>query len=500
MKELAQMIGKQFPQFATTVTSIIFIVFLILQISDDFDKILKFISKLFDFRRYVDKLIYKEKREHYNKVLSNHNFLKWQSEVMKVIYEPLIKKKNEELKKYGASIGITTIGLGNEKKYEYESISLRAPAVSYPFNGICPKKELKTALNLEKDSIAKIDEKTGGKIISIFSRPVKRYYALVRATIRYPRRLGYMLDEIQFSDKAPYWHMSTYSSVYEHNVKTSHILEYELYNLYKRVEHKKEWAPDNLKKIGREKILAELPIRSHIHKQFEKESKECNVLTSGKYRASLLGVQAFVMIKNRSGSYDALRIRRSENVSAKPGFLQFIPSGGFEAMNDCTDFDSQWDNYSITKAIFRELLEECFGMDEDDKHASGNNASPDKLYSNENIRKLIQMLENTKEGEPNAEMALLGTSMSLVGLRQELSFILRIDDPAFSGKLISNYESRSAIHLVDINHLEEYGFWVRSEKENDLENLNCTSAGLFELARDHSIYKDALKRSTAGQS
>ena len=139
-------------------------------------------------------------------------------------------------------------------------------------------------------------------------------------------------------------------------------------------------------------------------------------------------------------------------------------------------------------------------MDEDDKHASGNNVSPDKLYSNENIRKLIQMLENTKEGEPNAEMALLGTSMSLVGLRQELSFILRIDDPAFSGKLISNYESRSAIHLVDINHLEEYGFWVRSEKENDLENLNCTSAGLFELARDHSIYKDALKRSMAGQS
>ncbi len=34
-----------------------------------------------------------------------------------------------------------------------------------------------------------------------------------------------------------------------------------------------------------------------------------------------------------------------------------IPSGGFEAMNDCTDFDSQWDNYSLKKAIFRELLE-----------------------------------------------------------------------------------------------------------------------------------------------
>lgn len=492
MKDLAQMIGKQFPQFASAVTGIIFIVFLILQISDDFDKILKFISRLFDFRKYIDKLIYKKKREHYNKVLSDHNFLRWQNEIMKIIYDPLIRAKNEELKKYGASIGITKIALENGKKYEYESISLRMPTVSYPFSGICPKKELKTAANLEKDSIAKIDESINGRIISTFSRSVKQYYAIVRATIRYPRRLGYMLDEIQFDKGEPSWHLSTYSSVYEHNVKTSHILEYELYNLYKKVEHKKEWMPENLKNLGRDNILAELPIRSHIHDQFKREGNESNILTSGKHRASLLGVQAFVMIKNRSGSYDALRIRRSENVSAKPGFLQFIPSGGFEAMNDCMDFDSQWDNYSVTKAIFRELLEECFGMDEDDKHASGNNVSPDKIYSNDNIRRLIQMLENTKEGEPNAEMALLGTSMNLVGLRQELSFILRIDDPTFSGKLISNYESRSAIHLVDIRHLEEYGFWVRSKKENDLENLNCTSAGLFELARENHIYKEAL--------
>lgn len=47
--------------------------------------------------------------------------------------------------------------------------------------------------------------------------------------------------------------------------------------------------------------------------------------------------------------------------------MQFIPSGGFEAIGDGKDFDSQWDNYSIPKSLFRELLEECFGMDEDVK-------------------------------------------------------------------------------------------------------------------------------------
>ena len=83
-----------------------------------------------------------------------------------------------------------------------------------------------------------------------------------------------------------------------------------------------------------------------------------------------------------SESYDVLRIRRSAKVSAKAGYLQFVPLGGFEAMNDGTDFDTQWDNYSISKVIFRELLEECFGIDEDDKAFSSNTVSTDRIYHN----------------------------------------------------------------------------------------------------------------------
>ena len=98
-----------------------------------------------------------------------------------------------------------------------------------------------------------------------------------------------------------------------------------------------------------------------------------------------------VLVKNYSGSYDALRIRRSQNVAAKAGYLQFVPSGGFESINDCTDFDSQWSNYSITKVIFRELLEECFGIDEDDEKLTGNNVTPDKIYYNQHIKTLIEM-------------------------------------------------------------------------------------------------------------
>lgn len=36
-------------------------------------------------------------------------------------------------------------------------------------------------------------------------------------------------------------------------------------------------------------------------------------------------------------------------------------------------------------------------------------------------------------------------------------------------------------------------FWVRGKKDDDLKILNCTSAGLFELARQSKLYQEALQ-------
>lgn len=85
-------------------------------------------------------------------------------------------------------------------------------------------------------------------------------------------------------------------------------------------------------------------------------------------------------------------------------------------------------------------------------------------------------------------MQLLGSTMSLVGLRHELSFILVIDDMELGGSLIGNYESKSAIHRININLLENRNFWIN----DDLDKLNCTSAGLFELVRRSELYKKCL--------
>lgn len=481
MKDFVQLISVYFPQIATFITEVIFVVFLILNISEDFDKIAGFVNKIFDVRKHIDSLIYAKKRKNYNKTLYQSEYLNWQKAVLDKIYGELIEEKNKEFRKLYAQddfipqIKFSEIVFNDIKRHSYEAITLKLLPVDFPFRGICSKKEL-----LRKKDIT--EEQYPG-IIATHKKQVSRYYRLIKETIRYPKRMGYMLDEIVLgkANMEQPWKITAYVGNYENNLKTSHILEYELYQLY-RCDKVLKW---NVKDKTKEEILGKLPIRNYIHERFKKEGcRESDVLTSGKFRSSLLGVQMFVLVKNYSGSYDALRIRRSLNVAAKPGFLQFIPSGGFEAMNDCTDFDSQWDNYSLVKAIFRELLEECFGQDEDDKKATGNNVSPDRIYSNEHIRDLMRMLENSQK----AQMQLLGTSMSLVGLRQELSFILRVDDPLFASMLIGNYESKSAVHLIDIRTLEDSDFWT----DDDFEKLNCTSAGLFELARESEIYKKCL--------
>ncbi|MGP1489283.1 MAG: hypothetical protein ACTTIX_08745 [Peptoanaerobacter stomatis] len=85
-------------------------------------------------------------------------------------------------------------------------------------------------------------------------------------------------------------------------------------------------------------------------------------------------------------------------------------------------------------------------------------------------------------------MQLLGSTMSLVGLRHELSFILVIDDKKLGASLIGNYESKNAINRININILENRDFWI----DDDLDKLNCTSAGLFQLARKSELYKNCL--------
>ena len=408
--EVFDLLQKYIPNIPVLVITILVIVYLFLQLVDNFNKVKEAILTVLDGTKFFDRILWGHIRRKYDKTLASEDFLQWQNKVLKKIYRPYIDATQDILVQQEwnndiAKINFSQVEFGDEDTWDYESVTIQLPAVPYPFDDVCPKELLIT----KKDTN---QTKYSDKIKKF---KVWFYYHIVKRTIRYPKRIGYMLGTLELDNN---WKITSYVGNYENNIKTSHVLEYELYRLFKKAE-KEELSADELMK--------KLPIRNEIHHLYKDDMGQ--LLLSGKGRDSLLGVQMFVLVKNESGSYDALRIRRSMEVAAKPGFLQFIPSGGFEAINDCNDFDSQWDNYSLKKAIFRELLEECFGQDEDDKKSSGNSVSPDRIYHNSHIKGLIKLI---KEGK--AEMQLLGITESLVSLRHELSFILRVDDSDFADK------------------------------------------------------------------
>ena len=239
----------------------------------DIEKIKSFVKNLLNVRSHIDKMYYSKKRSKYNKELIDPKFIKWQMKVLEKIYGPLIEKKRTQ----GWDINFTELEIDGIKQ-KYESITLNMQTVNYPFSGICDKQNLETKVDICKPKYSEIVKK--------HSKFVKKYYRLIKSTIRYPRRLGYMLEEIHTNKEGKWW-ISAYTGTYENNIKTSHILEYELYRYYKKAKN------TNISEMKGEELLKKLPMRYAIHQKFKECGDESDVLVSGKYRESLLSVQVF---------------------------------------------------------------------------------------------------------------------------------------------------------------------------------------------------------------
>ncbi len=308
---------------------------------------------------------------------------------------------------------------------------------------------------------------------------IKEYDKVIEQTVHFPDKVGYMLDKISLDGtNAP--QVSAKVGYYYSNVLQSHILEYELYRQYKKRKKIDISRPDV------ENPLFYLPFRKKIHDKCGNGIHDS--LLSGAGRASLMSVQIMVLIANKSESYDCLRIRRSENVSVKAGFTQFIPSGGFEAFNDGDDIDTQRSNYSINKILFRELAEECFGMPETTEFCR---RPVEDIYNQPGITDVLKMLQENfgdDQVRKKAQYQFIGITQGLVSLRPEFCFLLVLHEPDIVSKIVCNSETNKMISLIDIRELETAGFWPADE----LVNLNSTSAALWELARESELYKECL--------
>lgn len=408
------------------------------------------------------------RRRHFNKQLSSEDFLTWQLYVLRRLY---FREENIN------GFELCKLKFGNDVQ-EYEA-AIWSPThvIKYPFSSIWDKNKL---VYMQDPQFKKIDDYIQDDLSSDLHKMVRKYEKIIRATVHSPNKIGYMMDKIVILDEQLV-EVRTRVGNYYQNILQSHVLEYELYMLYKKTVSfsiRKKDGNGILKKVEQMsdgELWDSLPLRRKIHIQ-------CNEteFIDGSGRASLMSVQIMVLIKNINGKYDCLRIRRSENVAAKAGFLQFVPSGGFEAFNDGDSIDIQRSNYSINKVLFRELGEECFGLSESKDFIR---KPVEIIYENEYIKAILKLIKQGK-----AQYEFIGIAESLAGLRPEFCFLLVIKDPTIASHIVCNSETDSTITLIDIVEMEKPEFW----NADDRKKLNCTSAALWQLARKTELYQSCL--------
>jgi hypothetical protein len=403
-----------------------------------------FAEKILDFLLSKVKKVYNEKSDkrirHYNAIISSDDFIAFQNYVLKNYY--------------GEKYLTTTLG------YTYSAHAF--PGYASPeckkalFDTMCDKNELDT--NHQPIDFTQ-------------SKYYKEYQKLVGKNIRRPKMQGFMLNELKFNPEHKVVGFSSWVGTYDQNVYTSHILEYEIYKAYKKYgkvykNNDQIWP----------KIKDSLTLRNAIHK--DKTIDE--VLYTGCNRASLLGVQMLIVLKNReTKEYEAISIKRSEAVAARPGYIQFIPSGGFEVFENSDEHDSieLEENYSIFNAVFREYVEELFGLEDYESGHGGETIR--KLRNDPRVMTITDML-----AKGTAKMEFLGGCIDLTGLRTELSFALVISDEEYSKVIFKSNEESKKISRTSIEKI------AKEHAKFDVKKINPTSAALWHLFEISPVYNE----------
>ena len=426
------------------------------------------------FNKYRESPGYLEKREiskrqneydlicrqnEYTRTISTEKFINWQYKLLEFYY-----KENKE-NKYFTSVF-------NE---EYPVYIFKGINYKYPFTELLQKNKLKCGKN-HKNYIS------GKKIKK--SKYYKEYFQIMQPQllprkyqkVQRPLMQGFMLDKLIIKN-GYVSHLNAWAGTYAQNVYTSHILEYENYVLFKKYADKK---------TGFKKIKRKMTLRNRIHKN----KKIIDVLESGCNRASLLIIQLIVLIYNPvKDEYEILFIKRSEDVAERSGFFQFVPTGGFEILGtevDCSE-NELIKNFNVVYTIFREFAEEVFNEESFEKGKPGETA--DKVLEHDEVKKIIDMIQNGK-----AHMEFLGSIAGLISLKNELSFVLRIDDEKYYENVFhANFEGKDILRKT----VSEFDKLMEEKNAGGASNkklFNPPSAALYKLLKENHLYKDIVKK------
>jgi hypothetical protein len=398
------------------------------------------------------------RRRQYHTVIDGEKFVEWRDRVLKHMY-------GEKYFTY-------------EFGCEFPVYALEcAENIPYKFRGFYDKNDIPfQSYNIKGGELAE-NSLDNQKFVYPSKLKIKKFMKRL-VPLKQPRLLGYILDRYDMTPDGKITHVYPKLGRYEQTVHSSLILEYEIYEAYKKCKGAI---------IPGDDIWRYFPLRSCIHGKGSDKSMVEEVLFSGKNRYSLLSVQGFIIFwdpkEGDNGEYVTLIAQRSNNVTAKVGYYQFLPAGGFE-MYDCEDarkVDVIKANYSLRKAFFREYLEEVFNQEEFIQVLRGRHERLPQIMNDPKTEYITDLIESGQ-----AHFELMGSAVDLVNLRHDLSFILRIDDDNYHRNIFSfndEFEIRNMIRQrIPLKELEE--------RFCGEYKICQASVGLYHMAKKSRLYRE----------
>jgi hypothetical protein len=156
-------------------------------------------------------------------------------------------------------------------------------------------------------------------------------------------------------------------------------------------------------------------------------------LKDGRGRSAAVSISTLI-VSREDTSYRALIAQRSLKTAVHPGLYHVLPSCMFQPLSG----DPRRE-YSVRQTIFRELLEEVFGVSEE-THSVETSLG---LHRHEKLASLQDLL---RIGD--AELLMTGVSMNLMNLRPEICTLLLLRDPHWLRQsLSSNWEFQATARV-----------------------------------------------------
>jgi hypothetical protein len=289
-----------------------------------------------------------------------------------------------------------------------------------------------------------------------YNQEVADYLAVMTQAggpVRFPDRLGYAVLQYHFDGIQPFVEVGL--TRYRDTIASGFRLQNELYRQSRIVRPERVWTP---LREGMGLVENKLAVFQTGQQAFH----------------PALGVQALVVIV-RNGVPGVVLMTRSMHLAARPGWLQFPPSGGMEFFgNDPENISSDLISQSDPGlSLCRELMEELFAAEESETDW--------ELFDSLVVSEFGTRLETAFE-DGSADVRFLGVVADAMTGRPELSFLIVAREVDW--EIRQSEESRVVPSLESFPNLAAL-------LADPAVHLCPSSAGLLRLAIDSGALVEA---------